>query len=83
MPGLALGVAGVGSDCLAVVLFALLKWAGLRAVQTGLSSARATNRPGERGACHRARAVYAAVPVAAAGVQGGQRPLAGASAHLW
>jgi len=37
MPGLALDVARVGNDCLAVVLFTLLTWLALRMVEEGLS----------------------------------------------
>jgi 4-amino-4-deoxy-L-arabinose transferase-like glycosyltransferase len=37
MPGLALDVARVGNDCLAVVLFTLLTWLGLKTVREGLS----------------------------------------------
>jgi 4-amino-4-deoxy-L-arabinose transferase-like glycosyltransferase len=37
MPGLALDVARVGNDCLAVVLFTLLTWLAVRMVQEGVS----------------------------------------------
>jgi 4-amino-4-deoxy-L-arabinose transferase-like glycosyltransferase len=37
MPGLALDVARVGNDCLAVVLFTLLTWLAVKTVQEGLS----------------------------------------------
>jgi 4-amino-4-deoxy-L-arabinose transferase-like glycosyltransferase len=37
MPGLALDVARVGNDCLAVVLFTALTWLAVRIVQEGLS----------------------------------------------
>jgi 4-amino-4-deoxy-L-arabinose transferase-like glycosyltransferase len=37
MPGLALDVARVGNDCLAVVLFTLLTWLAVKAVNQGLS----------------------------------------------
>jgi hypothetical protein len=37
MPGLALDVARVGNDCLAVVLFTLLTWLAVKTVQGGLS----------------------------------------------
>lgn len=37
MPGFALDVARVGNDCLAVVLFTVLTWLGLRAIRDGLT----------------------------------------------
>lgn len=37
MPGLALDVARVGNDCLAVVLFTLLTWLAVKTVEEGLS----------------------------------------------
>lgn len=37
MPGLALDVARVGNDCLAIVLFTLLTWLAVKTVQDGLS----------------------------------------------
>ena len=44
MPGLALDVARVGNDCLAVVLFTLLTWLAVRSAQTGLNLRQALGR---------------------------------------